>query len=237
MTFRLREILLDRNIPFNIFAARIDMSPSSLAVTDKSLPTLANVQIYADALGMPAWELIYDCGVEAQTPYTRPADSLPLDDVVVNRVMEFLQEKNMSMRRLAINMDVTAAALTQAFKRKKMGLKLVEKMATGLGVEPWQLLATPEEVRGEVLRRKAALGIEVKPEPSPAAIDVEPGAAEDTSNNATDVMLTALRAMMGEAESKTITIGEFKITIERGAAMDENETEEPGDELSLVEDR
>ena len=169
MTFRLREILLARNIPFNTFAARINMAPSSLAVTDKSLPTLANVQIYADALGMPSWELVYDCGLQAPTPYARPADSFPLDDVVVNRVMALLQEKGMSMRRLAINMDVTAAALTQAFKRKKMGLKLVEKMAAGLGVETWQLLATPEEVRDEVLRRKAALGIEEEPEPTPEA--------------------------------------------------------------------
>lgn len=164
MLFRLREIFLNRNIPFNAFAARINMAPSSLAVTDKSMPTLANIQIYADNLGMPAWELIHDCGIPAPTPYVRPSNSVSLDDMVVQRVMTLLQEKKMSMRHLALNMEVTAAALTQAFKRKKMGLKLVVKMATGLGVEPWQLLATPEEVRGEVLRRKAALGLSEEPD-------------------------------------------------------------------------
>lgn len=169
MLFRLREILLSKNITFSSFAARLDMPPASLAVTEKFCPALATMQRYADELKMPVWELVYDCGVQTNEPYIRPEDDIQIDDRVIERMQTLLAEKHMNMRKLAIAMDITQQSLGQAIKRKKLTLKTVEKMAAGLGVEPWQLFATPEEVRGEVLRRKAALGIEEEQEPTPEA--------------------------------------------------------------------
>lgn len=227
MTFRLREILLSRNITFSTFATRINMAPSSLAVNDKSMPTLANVQIYADELGMPAWELVYDCGITSSTPYIRPTSNLSLDDIVVQRVTTLLQNKNMSMRRLAMNMEVTAAALTQAFKRKKMGLKIVEKMATGLGVEPWELLATPEEVRAEVQRRKHELSIEDEPEEK---ADQESGAIERN-----DVGKASLSDAV-ELTDGVYRYGDLMIRLTEGRVIVEHCNPESGEEAVTDED-
>lgn len=164
MLFRLREILLSKNISFTSFAVRMNMAPSSLAVTDKFSPSLATMQRYADELQIPIWELVYDCGVPISSPYVRTANEMAIEDKVVKRIQKLMAARNLNVRRLALSVGVTAQALGQMLKRRKMSLKSIESIAAGLSVMPWELLATPEEVRGEVLRRKAALGLLEEPD-------------------------------------------------------------------------
>lgn len=138
---RLREILKQRGISIKSFAEKLGVGPNSLPISVAFSPSLSVLQRYAEALNIPAVELVHVPDVP--TPVDdglNHCDTDPLDVVVLRRIMEEMRNQKLNQKQVAERMGVSVQSYSQTLKKNKMSTATLDKIAKALGVEGWQLM-------------------------------------------------------------------------------------------------
>lgn len=64
-----------------------------------------------------------------------------------NRVKEYLRREGITQEELAKRLDVTTASLSMTLAKPMLKYSTYERYAKALGVPPWMLMLTDDEVR------------------------------------------------------------------------------------------
>lgn len=143
---RLREILKQRGISIKSFASHLGVGPNSLPISVTFSPSLSNLQRYAEALNIPAVELVHE--PDTPTPAydgMNHCDAEPIDVFVMSRIMEEMRMQKLTQKQVAERMGVSVQSYSQTLKKNKMSTATLDKIATALGVEPWTLFVSRPE--------------------------------------------------------------------------------------------
>lgn len=72
MELRLWHLLKQRHVSQAEFARRLGVTVSGLSINKRFSPSVNKLKEYADAIGVPVWELLVDCGepLPAEDPDT-----------------------------------------------------------------------------------------------------------------------------------------------------------------------
>lgn len=161
---RLREILKQRGISIKAFADKLGVGPNSLPISVAFSPSLSSLQRYAEALNIPAVELVHE--PEAPTPAydgMNHCDAEPIDVFVMSRIMDEMRQQKLTQKQVAERMGVSVQSYSQTLKKNKMSTATLDKIATALGVEPWTLFVSRPEDNAAAEADNA--------EPRPSAFD------------------------------------------------------------------
>jgi len=75
---RLKEIMKERRVSLSAFAEKMGVTSNGVAVNGNFNPTIGKLEQYADALGVPVWELFVDCGKLPEVKVVEKSDSAVL---------------------------------------------------------------------------------------------------------------------------------------------------------------
>lgn len=145
MKIHLTEILKQLGTNASAFAAQLGIARNSLPVNDTYSPTIEKLQLYAERLQIPVWTLIYkECvTVKPSAIYAHRDETARA--TFERRVREVMAAKHIAKAAAAAQAGMTASSFHLALGRN-VSTTVLEKIAIGLGVEPWELFATQREV-------------------------------------------------------------------------------------------
>lgn len=147
MEFRLREILNERGISIRSFAQQMGVVANSLPLSVTYAPSLTSLQKYARVLNIPCVELVRK--PEMPTPVTDHdmKDKFDINEMALSNIKRIMSEKQLMLKDVAVGAGMSVQGLSQTLKNNKMSITTLEKIARGLGMEPWILLVDATSYR------------------------------------------------------------------------------------------
>lgn len=230
METRLREILKEKGLSANAFAAQMGMAPSGLPLNGTFAPTVEKLQHIATHLHVATWELFYDCQ-KTLAPATEEPDQRI---VVQNRITDLLRSKGLSKTETARRMGVSLPSFTLTIKNN-MSTKTIEKLCAAISVEPWELFISREDLEREIAERSGekpaqepdlfAKGEHTAPAPAATGAGEDlfahaeteeqeplPGVTEEERRKFTDFMLTVFEILMKDADKDGVfRLGKYEL--------------------------
>lgn len=121
----------------------------------KAFPSISVMQKYADVFGVQIWEMIYDCGVSAYgvKGYSEPLKWHTQEELNL-RIADVMHRMGVTQAQLSARLGISTSLLSANLNSKSMSLLILQRLAKGLGLEPWELLIDREDMEREVARRK-----------------------------------------------------------------------------------
>lgn len=153
---RTRRIMSQKGWTRLQLAEKLGVSSASLMLNrNGASPSVSLMMRYAEALGVQAWDLIYDCGVSAVGV---SGEAAPLKwntpEELNQRIARMMRANGVTQQQAADRMGVLRESVTNYLRSKNMSLVTLMRLAKGLGVEPWELLIDREDMEREVARRR-----------------------------------------------------------------------------------
>lgn len=165
MEIRIKEILSQKRMTVSELAVKVGKSQGVISsVIKRNSCKIDKLSEYAKALNVPVWEMITD--KYAITPcdgYVAPTWKEQ------NRLKELLKEKGLTQVQTASLLDTNQATICSILKQTNLNLSTVEEYSKALGIEPWLLFVSPQEIEEDMARRKGQEPAAVPSATAPAA--------------------------------------------------------------------
>ena len=151
MEIRIRTLIAERHMTMAQLGEKAGVDQTVInTLINRQSATLESLTKYANALCVPVWELLYDCGVSGvgkELPfYASLKPSL--------RIKEIMTEKHITARTIADRTGMLPPNISRMLKSTNLGINSMEAFAKGLEVEIWELFVTRDDMAREIARRK-----------------------------------------------------------------------------------
>lgn len=151
MEIRIRTLIAERHMTMAQLGEKAGVDQTVInTLINRQSATLESLTKYANALCVPVWELLYDCGVSGignELPYW--ANYHP-----TLRIKDIMLEKHLTSKALSDRTGIQPASLSRMLKSTNLGINSMEAIAKGLEVEIWELFVTRDDMAREIARRK-----------------------------------------------------------------------------------
>lgn len=153
---RVKTLMAERGWTRKVLAERLGIGVTGLILDkNKAFPSIKVMQKYADVFGVEVWDMIYDCGAPAVGVRGKAATLKWQTQEELNaHIAEILNSKGVSQAQLSAKLGISTSLMSANLSSKNMSLLILMRVASGLGVEPWELLIDREDMEREVARRR-----------------------------------------------------------------------------------
>lgn len=157
MESRLKQLMRERGLKAESLAKLLGDSLSAVrSVMKRDISTMLIADQYAKALRIPVWELFYDCEVSA-IGHELPEWSERSENYIPGcpvRISEVMREKKIQQIQLAESIGMLQPQIAKVVHSRTNSVKTLERFASALNIEPYELFISKEDMQREIARRK-----------------------------------------------------------------------------------
>lgn len=150
MALRIKEVIKQKGITISEFAESLGQGQAVVSsIIRRNSCKMDKLNEYAVALNVPIWELMTD-----KFAYPAPSDYMAPTWSVQNRLDIIMKELKLNQAKLSQKLGMTPAAVSKCLKQDNLNFSSAEEYAQALGIDPWLLFVSQQEIDEDVARRK-----------------------------------------------------------------------------------